>query len=31
MKNDDKLVEINDNPNWLYIPNHTYRILIIGG
>ena len=22
---------INHNPNWLYIPNHPYRILIIGG
>ena len=22
---------INHNPNWLYIPDHPYRILIIGG
>ena len=31
MKNYDKLVEINPNPNCLYIPDHPYRILIIGG
>ena len=31
MKNYNKLVENNHNPNWLYIPNHPYRILIIGG
>ena len=31
MKNYNKLVENNRNPNWLYIPNHPYRILIIGG
>ena len=30
MKNYDKLVEINDNPKWPYIPDHLYRILIIG-
>ena len=23
-------VEINDNPNWTYIPDHPYRILTIG-
>ena len=23
--------EINHNPNWPYIPDHTYIILIIGG
>ena len=31
MKNYDQLVEINHNPNWPYIPDHLYRILIIGG
>ena len=28
---DDKSVEINHKPNWSYIPDHPYRILIIGG
>ena len=31
MKNYDQIVEINHNPNWPYIPDHPYRILIIGG
>ena len=31
MKNYDELFEINHNPNWSYIPDHAYRILIIGG
>ena len=31
MKNYDQLVKINHNPNWLYILEHPYRILIIGG
>ena len=31
MKNYDQSFEINHNPNWSYIPNHPYRILIIGG
>ena len=31
MKNYDESVEINPNPNWPYIPNHPYIILIIGG
>ena len=31
MKNYDLSVEINCNLNWLYIPDRTYRILIIGG
>ena len=31
MKNYDELVEINHNPNWPYIPDNPYRILIIGG
>ena len=28
MKNYDESVEIKHNPNWPYIPNHPYRILI---
>ena len=31
MKNYDQSVEINRNPNWLFIHDHPYRILIIGG
>ena len=31
MKNKDESVKINDNLNWPYIPDHPYRILIIGG
>ena len=33
MKNYDKSVEINHNPSWFEpnIPDHPYRILIIGG
>ena len=31
MKNYDKTIEINHNPNWPYIPDHLYRILIICG
>ena len=30
MKNYDQSVEINRNPNWPYILDHLYRILIIG-
>ena len=30
IKNYDRSVEINYNPNWSYIPDHPYRILIIG-
>ena len=30
-KNYDQLVEINNNLDWSYIPDHPYRILIIGG
>ena len=30
-KNYDQSVEINHDPNWSYIPDHPYRILIIGG
>ena len=31
MKNYNESVKINQNPNWPYIPDHLYRILIIGG
>ena len=31
MENYDDSVEINHNPNWPYITEHPYRILIIGG
>ena len=31
MKNYNESVEINHNPNWLYIPDHPFTILIIGG
>ena len=31
MENYDQSVEINHNPNWPYITDHPYRILIIGG
>ena len=31
MENYDQSVEINYNLNWPYIPDHPYRILIIGG
>ena len=31
MKNNDQSVEINDNPNWPYIPDQAYRILIVDG
>ena len=30
MKMYDQSVKINHNPNWPYIPDHPYRILIIG-
>ena len=30
-KNYDESVEINHNSNWSYIPDHPFRILIIGG
>ena len=30
MKNCDQSVEINHNSNWPYIPDHPYRIFIIG-
>ena len=31
MKNYDESVKLNHNPNWPYIPDHPYRILIFGG
>ena len=31
MKNYDKSVELNHNPNWPYILDNLYRILINGG
>ena len=31
MKNYYKSVKTNRNPNWLCIPDHRYRILIISG
>ena len=31
MKNYDKSVKINHNPNWPYVPDHPYRILVICG
>ena len=31
MQNWDRPVEIDHNPNWPYIPDHPYRVLIIGG
>ena len=31
MKTYDQSVEINHNPNWPYIPDHLFRILIIRG
>ena len=31
MKYQDQSVEINHNPNQIYIPDHCYKILVIGG
>ena len=31
MKNYDESVERNHNLNWLYIPDHPYRILTVNG
>ena len=31
MKNYDRSVKINHNPNWPYVPDLPNRILIIGG
>ena len=30
-KNYDESVEINHNPNWPYIPDHSHKVLIFGG
>ena len=31
MRNYDQSAEMNHNPNWPYLSEHLYRILIIGG
>ena len=31
MKNYDKSVKRNHNPNWSHLPGHPYRIFTIGG
>ena len=31
MKNYEHSVEINHSPNWPYISDHHFRILVIGG
>ena len=31
MKNQNESIKINHNPNWPYIPDYPYRILIVGG
>ena len=31
IKNYDQSVAVNHNPNWSFIPDHPYGILIIGG
>ena len=31
MKNYDQSIDVNHNPNWSYIPDHPYKIIIIGG
>ena len=31
MKNYDQSVKINHKPNWPYIPDHPYKIFLIGG
>ena len=31
MKNYHKLIEINHNSYWPYVPDHPYKVLIIGG
>ena len=30
-QNYDESVKVNHNPNWPYIPDHPFRVLIIGG
>ena len=31
MKNYNQSIKISHNPNWPYIPDHPFRILLIGG
>ena len=31
MKNYDESIKVNQNPDWIYTPNHPYRFLITGG
>ena len=31
MRNYDHTAEINHNSNWPYIPDHPFKILVIGG
>ena len=31
MESYDQFVEINHNPNWSYLSDHPYRILVFGG
>ena len=31
MKNYGESVKINHNSNWLYIPDHSYKVLNVGG
>ena len=31
MENYDESIKVNQNPDWIYTPNHPYRFLIIGG
>ena len=31
LKNYDQSVEINYDPNWPYMPDDSYRVLMIGG
>ena len=31
MKSYDESVKINHNPNWTYVPDHPFKILIISG
>ena len=31
MKNYDESVEVGCNTNWVYIPSHPYKVLMIGG
>ena len=31
MKSYDESVKINHNPNWTYVPDHPFKILIVSG